>query len=138
MRFGDQWPFYLTLLRMCICLHFQLCLFFNYFVSLYSQVPVLNCAHVCALSIFLICSVCLSLLQGRTHTPTYSLFEMGKLASERLKSFAEYGDVTPLATEGQDSHSILDSFTTRPLSSGYGTSESVLFADFRRKKVKPS
>ena len=63
---------------------------------------------------------------------------MGKLASERLKSFAEYGDVTPLAAEGQDFHSILDSFTTQPLSSGYGTSESVLFADFRRKKVKQS
>lgn len=61
---------------------------------------------------------------------------MGETASNKLKTFAEYGDVTPLASEGQGSSTIFDAFTTPPLPSGYGTSEAQLFAESGKDKVK--
>lgn len=74
-------------------------------------------------------------IEGRTHSAHYNLFRVGELATDRLIKFAERGDTTQLSAEAQGSMDILDSFSTSPVGSGSGVSETVVFADARRGQV---
>lgn len=55
--------------------------------------------------------------------------------SDELKAFVEFGDTTELAAEGQGSQSIFDTFSTPPLTSGYGAAETTILASTDKYRV---
>lgn len=63
------------------------------------------------------------------------MFRKGELVNSGLQSFAEYGDTTGLDEEGQGHELIMDSFTSRPIERGYGTSEASFYSDANRSQV---
>lgn len=72
---------------------------------------------------------------GRSHSPSYNLFSIGEFASNKLKHYAEHGDMNAIHAEGQDGHSILDSFTATPIQTGDGESTAIFLASTNHSQV---
>ncbi|XP_064602786.1 spondin-2-like [Liolophura sinensis] len=76
-----------------------------------------------------------SKLIGRTHSPKYTMWEMGELASPALKMLAEEGDAAVFDRQSQGHNGIFDAFTAAPLPRGMGQASSKIFLDGLHSKV---
>lgn len=72
---------------------------------------------------------------GRSHNADYVLFSTENLASEKVKQFAEHGDMNLIQAEGQGHGFILDSFTTPAIGSGDGQAAAIFLASSNHSRV---
>jgi hypothetical protein len=78
---------------------------------------------------------CRSLLPGRSHDKSYSLFRVGDTASDGLKLFCETGQSDGLEAQSQGDGGVFDEFNGRAISSGQGTSRTEFFVDGNHTQV---
>ncbi|CAG7830857.1 unnamed protein product [Allacma fusca] len=76
-----------------------------------------------------------SKLVGRSHSENFNIFEIGEMASDGLKKFAETGLSDLLDEYSQGASGVLDAFNAPAIGQGVGETETQFFLDSNHSRV---
>lgn len=76
-----------------------------------------------------------SLVSGRSHDKTFTMFRLGQKSSAGVKAFAETGRTDLLEQQSQGEDGVYDEFNAPPITTGVGRTEAEFFVDGNHSRV---